>query len=126
MQVLIEEDVNSIRPSINRDRGKPFGFSPPTSPCVRVRTRRFGWLSGRGDRKEWSEAESLEVPRGQSLVKCRAFGQTPGAVAGAHRLRGEITRHAQATKFREATATGVPVFPHHSPKATVEPGVQVA
>ena len=35
----------------NRDRGKPFGFSPPTSPCVRVRTRRFGWLSGRSDRE---------------------------------------------------------------------------
>ena len=29
----------------NRDRGEPRGSTPPTPPCVRVRTRRFGWLS---------------------------------------------------------------------------------
>ena len=29
----------------NRDRGEPLGSSPPTPPCVRVHTRRFGWLS---------------------------------------------------------------------------------
>ncbi len=29
----------------NRDRGEPHGSTPPTPPCVRVRTRRFGWLS---------------------------------------------------------------------------------
>src|ERR1039457_6958183 len=29
----------------NRDRGEPRGSSPPTPPCVRVRTRRFAGLS---------------------------------------------------------------------------------
>lgn len=75
----------------NRDRGKPFGFSPPTSPCVRVRTRRFGRLSGRSGRKKGYEAEKLEELSGESFVKSRAFGQTPRTVAGAHRSRGEIT-----------------------------------
>ena len=28
-------------PGIDRDRGEPRGPSPPTPPCVRVRTRRF-------------------------------------------------------------------------------------
>ena len=65
----------------NRDRGKPFDFSPPTSPCVRVRTRRFGWLSGRSGREECNEAERLEELPGKSFVKSRAFGQTPRAVA---------------------------------------------
>jgi len=32
-------------PTHNRDRGEPRGSAPPTPPCVRVRTRRFGWLS---------------------------------------------------------------------------------
>ena len=27
---------------VDRDRGEPRGPSPPTPPCVRVRTRRFG------------------------------------------------------------------------------------
>jgi len=27
-----------------QDRGGPCGPAPPTPPCVRVRTRRFGWL----------------------------------------------------------------------------------
>jgi hypothetical protein len=30
----------------NRDRGEPHGSAPPTPPCVRVRTRRFGRLIG--------------------------------------------------------------------------------
>ena len=29
----------------NRDRGEPRGSAPPTPPCIRVRTRRFGWMS---------------------------------------------------------------------------------
>ena len=32
---------------VNRDRGAACGAAPPTPPCVRVRTRRFGGLSGR-------------------------------------------------------------------------------
>ena len=59
-------------------------------------------------------------------MKSRAFGQTPRAVARAHRLCGEVTGHTQTTKFREATATCLPLFPHNSPKAAVEPRVQVA
>src|SRR5450830_21432 len=31
--------------AIDRDRGEPRGSSPPTPPCVRVRTRRFAGLS---------------------------------------------------------------------------------
>ena len=31
---------------MDRDRGEPRGSSPPTPPCIRVRTRRFGGLSG--------------------------------------------------------------------------------
>ena len=33
----------------NRDRGEPHGSTPPTPPCVRVRTRRFGRLSALSD-----------------------------------------------------------------------------
>jgi hypothetical protein len=29
----------------NRDRGEPRGSAPPTPPCMRFRTRRFGWLN---------------------------------------------------------------------------------
>ncbi|WP_446430438.1 phage integrase central domain-containing protein, partial [Paraburkholderia atlantica] len=32
----------------NRDRGRPRGPTPPTPPCVRVRTRRFGSVSRLG------------------------------------------------------------------------------
>ena len=35
----------------NRDRGEPHGSTPPTPPCVRVRTRRFGWLSAQTRRQ---------------------------------------------------------------------------
>ena len=35
----------SLLTVLNRDRGEPRGSTPPTPPCVRVRTRRFGWLS---------------------------------------------------------------------------------
>ena len=31
--------------AVNRDRGAPRDAAPPTPPCVRVRTRRFGGLS---------------------------------------------------------------------------------
>ena len=34
------------RPALNRDRGEPHGPAPPTPPCIRVRTRRFGGLIG--------------------------------------------------------------------------------
>ena len=33
-------------PGGNRDRGEPHGSTPPTPPCVRVRTRRFGKRQG--------------------------------------------------------------------------------
>jgi hypothetical protein len=35
----------------NRDRGEPRGSSPPTPPCIRVRTRRFVRLSAAGLRQ---------------------------------------------------------------------------
>jgi hypothetical protein len=40
----VEEDtvvVAVVANEIDRDRGEPRGPSPPTPPCVRVRTRRF-------------------------------------------------------------------------------------
>ena len=33
-----------LQRAMNRDRGEPRGPAPPTPPCVRVRTRRFGWM----------------------------------------------------------------------------------
>ena len=73
-----------------------------------------------------NEAESLEVPCRQGEMKSRAFGKTPCTVTRAHRLRGEIARHAKAAKFRKATTTCFPLFPHHRTKATALPGIQVA
>jgi hypothetical protein len=40
----------------NRDRGKPYGFAPPTPPDIRVRIRRFGRLS----RPQFSDASQAE------------------------------------------------------------------
>src|SRR5436190_7896642 len=34
--------------SVDRDRGEPRGSTPPTPPCIRVRTRRFAGLIDRG------------------------------------------------------------------------------
>ena len=36
----------------NRDRGRPRGPTPPTPPCVRVRTRRFGSVTRPGQPME--------------------------------------------------------------------------
>ena len=49
-------------PPCDRDRGRPCGPTPPTPPCVRVRTRRFVESSGLWD--QWWEAE-----RSQRLVR---------------------------------------------------------
>ncbi|CAG9219792.1 hypothetical protein BCAR13_410127 [Paraburkholderia caribensis] len=42
IQDIAGELERSLRVGINRDRGEPHGPTPPTPPCVRVRTRRFG------------------------------------------------------------------------------------
>jgi hypothetical protein len=52
----------------DRDRGEPRGPSPPTPPCVRVRTRRFGGLCGLPG-GEGSEAERGEEGIWQGDVK---------------------------------------------------------
>src|ERR1039458_6565040 len=44
-QYLPLADSCTATNSTNRDRGEPRGSSPPTPPCVRVRTRRFAGLS---------------------------------------------------------------------------------
>jgi len=54
----------------NRDRGRPHGRSPPTPPCVRVRTRRFGWLSER-------------MPAGLSASRSSETCKTLAGVVGA-------------------------------------------
>ena len=43
--------VKKKREAPNRDRGEPRGSSPPTPPCIRVRTRRFVRLSAAGLRQ---------------------------------------------------------------------------
>jgi hypothetical protein len=50
---------------IEIDIGEPSRAFPVTPPCVRVRTRRFGWLSSRSSSQGW-QAERLEVSIGQS------------------------------------------------------------
>jgi hypothetical protein len=72
---------------VNRDRGEPRGSSPPTPPCVRVRTRRFGGLSlppcGRTDRgfvSRIAAAASVPVPPGR-----RASPSGLGGQAGQYR-----------------------------------------
>ena len=40
-----KKDVDGRKSRMNRDRGEPRGSAPPTPPCIRVRTRRFGWMS---------------------------------------------------------------------------------
>src|SRR5271157_74110 len=60
----------SVPPSnatrFDRDRGEPRGSSPPTPPCVRVRTRRFGrlcgWSAGEGSEAEGSASRRLAHP----------------------------------------------------------------
>ncbi len=61
-----------VESSSNRDRGEPRGSSPPTPPCVRVRTRRFGRLCG------WNAGEARSGERRRAL-ECgvRRFGFGP-------------------------------------------------
>ena len=65
LRFFVREGVPSgaaIAVPFDRDRGRPCGPTPPTPPCVRVRTRRFVGSSGLWD--QWWEAE-----RSQRLVR---------------------------------------------------------
>ena len=56
----------------NRDRGPPRGGTPPTPPCVRVRTRRFGWLSGLGSQYWLQHCRAVGIP-----PRRKRFGPSP-------------------------------------------------
>src|SRR5689334_22780305 len=62
--------------------GMPSRAFPVTPPCVRVRTRRFGWLYGWPSRQR-RETERAPVGIGQGIVQSGAFAKPPGAVATA-------------------------------------------
>ena len=47
------------RVAIDRDRGRPCGPAPPTPPCVRVRTRRFGRLCVRSWGVQAKQSQSM-------------------------------------------------------------------
>jgi hypothetical protein len=52
----------------DRDRGEPCGSAPPTPPCVRVRTRRFGWVSIHTGNSEGSPSE-VQVALGRAKLR---------------------------------------------------------
>src|ERR1700678_3845865 len=55
---LVREHFGSQK---NRDREEPHDSSPPTPPCVRVRTRRFGRLIGLAGAREGNPSVAREA-----------------------------------------------------------------
>ena len=105
-RTVAEEDApptNSVSTSEHTGgRGEPRGASPPTPPCVRVRTRRFGCICGLAP-GEGSEAEgAAEVVVGKRDGKRRAVADPPGTVSASGGLRRQIAPHAPAAQLRIA------------------------
>ena len=61
----------------NRDRGEPRGSSPPTPPCVRVRTRRFDGVKRHGP----PGVRVRRAPCGLRSLGCRGSGLHPSPPA---------------------------------------------
>src|SRR5471032_2507082 len=59
----------------NRDRGRPRGPTPPTPPCVRVRTRRFGLVTRPGQPMEVQAIGSNDW-----TTQCSAPGYNSSAI----------------------------------------------
>src|SRR5712691_11316123 len=67
----------SSRAEPNRDRGESRDSAPPTPPCVRVRTRRFGGLCT--PRAQTREAERLKIGIRKSELQGLGGAGAPGA-----------------------------------------------
>src|SRR5471030_3382391 len=73
VSVAYEYVVNTA--SQNRDRGRPRGPTPPTPPCVRVRTRRFGLVTRPGQPMEVQAIGSNDW-----TTQCSAPGYNSSAI----------------------------------------------
>ncbi len=106
----------------NRDRGRPRGPTPPTPPCVRVRTRRFGSVARlRADR--WKSKRS-EVTVRQPNVQRRTAAQTPSTMRRAYRLGGKVSADAASGQLPEAGPAQFPLLPEETANAATNPFVQ--
>src|SRR5512132_3973279 len=81
--------------------GEPRGSTPPTPPCIRVRTRRFDGLSGllTGDGRE---AERFQGGIGDCDGERGAVAESPGPVRASGGLSRQVLADAAPAQLRKA------------------------
>ena len=108
---------------LNRDRGRPFGRSPPTPPYVRVRIRRFGSLNS-SLQQHTLDAQPIPEANRQRDAQRRAAAQTPRAMATAGGLRRQVFAHASFGQFHKPTSASGPVAQYDAAQSSSDPFVQ--
>src|SRR5438552_9650602 len=98
---------------------------PVTPPCIRVRTRRFGWLYGWPSRQR-RESERDPVGIRQGIAQSGAFAEPPGAVATASGLRRQVLADASLTQLAKTHASQLPLLTDDASQTPPDPRVQVA
>src|SRR5512132_4383993 len=105
--------------------GEPRGSTPPTPPCIRVRTRRFDGLSGllTGDGRE---AERFQGGIGDCDGKRGAVAESPGAVRAFGGLSRQVLADAATAQLRKAGASALPLLPGDGTEPSPDPLVETA
>src|SRR5713101_4593535 len=112
----------SSRPKRNRDRGESRDSAPPTPPCVRVRTRRFGGLCT--PRAQPGEAERVEVGIGKRDLQGLGGAGAPRTGSTAAESRRALADAALA-QFLATPARALPLGPAVTAQPPPHPAVQL-
>src|SRR5439155_5280023 len=114
----------AYNPDVDRDRGGGHPPTPPTPPCIRVRTRRFETF-GLTLLEQRRKTTIAEIGIRKRDIQSFRMGQMPWAMTTAGGVIGQPTTHTQLNQHRPATALGFPLPPQRSPKAQPNPASQI-